>query len=238
MPIKAHNYKLYILRSMLTIEQIRAARALLDWSQSDLAEHAGLSQTGIARIENGTNKPNSSTLVKIQTAFDSGGVEFIGTSGVKKRSGEIRTLSGATGFIDFMHDVYQGAVDFDLPICLHNAKPDNWFKWMGEEEYLKHSKRMVELTKEKTIDVRITALEGDQNFIASNFAEYRWLPADKFNDQSFYAYGDKLAFLTFSEDAVDIKILQNLQFANGFRVLFNNAWETVARIPPNKEDAA
>ena len=50
---------------MPTIEQIRAARALLDWSQSDLADKAGLSQTGIARIENGTNQPNSSTLEKI-----------------------------------------------------------------------------------------------------------------------------------------------------------------------------
>ena len=54
---------------MPTIEQIRAARALLGWSQSDLADRADLSQTGIARIENGTNKPNSKTLEKIKAAL-------------------------------------------------------------------------------------------------------------------------------------------------------------------------
>ena len=132
-----------------------------------------------------------------------------------------------------MYEVYEAARDFDLPICLHNARPQNWYKWMGEEEYKKHSERMSAL--QKPIDVRITAKEGNYNFIASAFAEYRWLPEDKFNEQSFYAYGDKLAFLTFSEDDVDIKILQKMQFANGFRVLFNNAWDTIAQIPPEQD---
>ena len=36
---------------MPTIEQIRAARALLGWSQSDLADRADLSQTGIALFD-------------------------------------------------------------------------------------------------------------------------------------------------------------------------------------------
>ena len=125
---------------MPTIAQIRAARALLDWSQSDLASHAGLSQTGIARIENGTNKPNSSTIVKIRGAFDQGDIEFIGDSGVKKRTGEIKTLRGKDGFSFFLDDVYEtalanGTVDNPCQVYLSNVVHENWTKWMGSDKW-------------------------------------------------------------------------------------------------------
>jgi len=87
---------------MITIEQIRAGRALLDWSQSDLADRAGLSQTGIARIENGTNQPNSKTIDKILSAFERADIEFLGENGVQKRISEVRTLSGQLGLHDFL----------------------------------------------------------------------------------------------------------------------------------------
>ena len=92
---------------MPTLEQIRAARALIGWSQKDLADHSGLSQTGIARIENGTNQPNSSTITRITAAFDQADIEFIGESGVRKRTGEIRTLKGKAGFIKFLDEIYE-----------------------------------------------------------------------------------------------------------------------------------
>lgn len=211
---------------MLTIDQIRAARALLDWSQQDLAEHADLSQTGIARIENGTNKPNSKTIAKIEAAFDRANIEFIGTSGLRKRTGEIIKYSGQQGFRDFMDDVYKVAQEEGGEICLHNAKPDNWYKWLGNEWYEEHSKRMSELGE--TIDVKITAEKGNLNFIANSFAEYRWMPDELFNEQSFYAYGDRLALMSFKEDDVEILVIKNRQFKEGFVGLFNVAWKEAA----------
>ena len=89
---------------MPTIEQIRAARALLGWNQHDLANKAGLSQTGIARIENGTNQPNSKTIEKISTAFDDADIEFLGDAGLRKKSGEIKIFEGVDGFRQFMND--------------------------------------------------------------------------------------------------------------------------------------
>ena len=142
---------------MPTIEQIRAARALLDWSQSDLANYAGLSQTGIARIENGTNQPNSSTLEKISAAFEDADIEFLGMTGLRKNSGEIKTFRGAEGFRNFMDDLYDTAKTTGGEICLHNAKPGNWRKWLGEEWFQMHSKRMSDLGDK--IDFRITVEE-------------------------------------------------------------------------------
>lgn len=191
---------------MLTIEQIRAARALLDWSQSDLADHAGLSQTGIARIENGTNQPNSKTLDKIQNAFDNADIEFIGSTGVKKRTGETRILRGKAGFSEFMDDVYEVSRRYGGEVCVYNVDEKNWIKWMGEEQYKNHAAKMKAV--EKDINFKILIEEGDYFFIANEFAEYRWFPSELFNTQSFYAYGKKLAFIKFEEENVEVMILK------------------------------
>ncbi|MGH1398529.1 MAG: helix-turn-helix domain-containing protein [Alphaproteobacteria bacterium] len=211
---------------MPTIEQIRAARALLGWSQHDLADKAGLSQTGIARIENGTNQPNSKTITKIETAFDAADVEFLGSSGVRKRTGEIRTLQGVDGFKELLNDVYLTAKEEGGELCLHNAKPDNWTKWLGEDWFKMHSERMATLSDKMSF--KITAEEGNKNLISSAFAEYRWFPKELFDDDCIYAYGNKLAFVTFGEDDLYIRILNDKSFSRGFKILFNIAWDGIA----------
>lgn len=221
---------------MLTIEQIRAARALLDWSQSDLAEYASLSQTGIARIENGTNKPNSKTIEKIMTAFDNADIEFIGTTGVKKRTGEVKTYKGSEGFSFFLDDVYNTAIQFgtsDKPVevFLSNVVHENWVKWMGADKWKHHTDRM---TKDQSVmDVRILVKDGDMNFPASDYSKYKWMPETLFNDKSFYSYHDKLAFLNFMEDDVEIMIMKHADFAEGYRNLFRVAWDQIALDPKN-----
>ena len=214
---------------MPTIEQIRAARALIGWSQGELAEEAGLSQTGIARIENGTNQPNSSTIAKITAAFDKADIEFIGESGVKKRVGEVRTLRGADGFKEFMSDVYETVSAQGGEICVFNVDEKNWIKWMGQDSYERHAQKMKNI--QKPYNFKIIVEENDWFFIASEVAEYRWFPKELFDKQSFYAYGKKLAFLNFSEIDVQVMILEQAKFSDGFKVLFNVAWNNVAKIP-------
>lgn len=217
---------------MPTIDQIRAARALIGWSQGDLAAHSDLSQTGIARIENGTNHPNSTTIEKIKAAFDKADVQFIGNTGVKKRSGEIRTLRGKSGFKLFMDDVYEVAKEQGGEICLYNANPENWNKFLGNEWYKMHSERMQKISDR--YDFKVSVNEGEGQFIGRDFVEYRWFPKELFNQQSFYAYGNKLAFLNFTDDDIMINIVKNQDFADGFRALFNIAWKNVSVKP---EDA-
>ncbi len=214
---------------MPTIEQIRAARALIGWSQGELAEHADLSQTGIARIENGTNQPNSTTLEKITAAFDKVDVEFIDDSGVRKRTREIKVLRGTQGFRYFMDDVYATAQKGRGEFCIFNGRPEAFYKWLGKDWYEFHAKRMR--TIDKTLDFRIIIKEGDELFIAGSFAEYRWFPENMFNEQTIYVYGDKLAFLTFHKDDVNIRVMDQSEFADSFRVLFNIAWDKVSTKP-------
>jgi transcriptional regulator with XRE-family HTH domain len=63
---------------MLTSGQIRAARALLDWSQQKLADDSGVSLATIRRIESdrGPDRSTGPNLDAIQRALEVGGVAF------------------------------------------------------------------------------------------------------------------------------------------------------------------
>lgn len=62
---------------VITSAQIRAARALLSWSQKELATQCGMSEIAIKNIERGRSDPRSSTLAAIIKAFDDAGVVFL-----------------------------------------------------------------------------------------------------------------------------------------------------------------
>lgn len=68
---------------MLTGAQIRAGRALLAWSQSDLAAETGLALSTIKRLEAsvGMLRSNVATASKIRDALNKAGVEFIEPNG-------------------------------------------------------------------------------------------------------------------------------------------------------------
>ena len=64
---------------MRSAEQLRAARALLDWSQDQLAEKSGIGVATVRRLEaqSGRLRTYSDTLWKLQTALEAAGVMFI-----------------------------------------------------------------------------------------------------------------------------------------------------------------
>jgi predicted transcriptional regulator len=66
---------------MISPSQIRGARAMLGMKQTELAERAGISKTGLINIESGASDPKASTLQAVQRALESAGVEFIAENG-------------------------------------------------------------------------------------------------------------------------------------------------------------
>ena len=76
--------------------QIRAARALLGWSQDQLARRAKVGLATLRRIEQteGIVKGNFSTVLKIQKALEQSGIHFIeddfGQIGVRLESKDLK----------------------------------------------------------------------------------------------------------------------------------------------------
>ena len=56
--------------------QVRAARALLGWSQGELAERAGISKQSVNRIESSNMDARMTTVSALGEAFRSAGVEM------------------------------------------------------------------------------------------------------------------------------------------------------------------
>ncbi len=65
----------------MTPAQCRAARALLDWSQQQLAEAAKIGNATIRNFEGGKSVPQSATLEVLLRTFEAAGVEFIPPDG-------------------------------------------------------------------------------------------------------------------------------------------------------------
>jgi transcriptional regulator with XRE-family HTH domain len=70
---------------MITPAQLRAARALLDWSRAKCGEIVGISCETVKNIEQGKFVPTAATVEKIVNNFSSFGVEFLIQHGVSLR---------------------------------------------------------------------------------------------------------------------------------------------------------
>ena len=81
--------------------QIRAARALIGWEQTNLAREAGIGISTVRRLEGiqGRISAHVDTVEKIRAAFERAGVEFIGPS-----SPGVRLIQGRALFGDTLDD--------------------------------------------------------------------------------------------------------------------------------------
>lgn len=212
---------------MITPDQIRAARALVNWSQTELAQRTGLAVPTIANIEAGKQEPSAKTISKIVDTFLSAGIEFIGERGVEKSKTDVQHYYDEKGFKSFLDDLYEVARTQGGDISLFNASPNNWLKWIGDDWWFNvHAPRMHKI--KDNFDYRLTCKEGEKKFMSSTFGRYRWIPRHLFNeDAAFYVYGGSVAFIDFQNNSVAITAIHQPQVAHAMRILFNSAWENL-----------
>ncbi len=65
----------------ISAAQCKGARAMLGWSQDDLAKAAKVAKQTLADFERGARSPYERTLADILRALESAGVEFIEENG-------------------------------------------------------------------------------------------------------------------------------------------------------------
>ncbi len=199
-----------------------------------MAKHSQIHVQTISAFEKGNSTPSKRTLKRITKVLEDSGIEFMDHDGLRRKQSELVRFQGADGFESFLDDVYLTAIrtgtkDTPCEIFLSNVYHPNWIKWLGKEKWANHVKRMTEARD--IMDVRIIIKEGDINFPASAYSKYKCFPVKFFNDKSFYSYEDKLAFLNFQKENVEITIMRQPEFAHGYRVLFKIAWDYFAKSP-------
>ncbi len=207
---------------MITIRQIDAGLALLGLNRSDLATSMGVNKSTLNAYFTGQTSIPSGRLAEIQKWLENAGIVFIEDEGVKLNKAEIVKYDGEQGFVSFMTDVLETVKRGNSDVCVSNVD-ENDFENNLPEEFAEQYRK--ELSKVKNFSSKILVKEGDDFLTADGIAQYRGVPSEVFSeDASFYAYGDKLALITFHDDSVQILSLHNKQFADSFRVMFNAIW--------------
>ncbi len=212
---------------MVTASQIRQARAALNLGQQEVAEACGIHKTTLSDIENEKSGGSSKAFSALQTFFENQGLEFTENDGVRRSKSGLKRYRGETEFRLFYDDIYQTAKSQGGEICLFNGVPAYLIKWLGEEFYQRHAERMTKI--KNNFDFKVIIQEQDKQLIGSGFVTYRWFPASLFRDKTIYIYGDKVAFIHFTEDDVRVVVIEQEEFAESQRILFDIAWDHVAK---------
>ena len=206
----------------ITTAQMRGARGLLNWSQSELSKRTGISTTSIGNIEAGNTQARENTLKVIRQAFENAGIEFIGTEGMRKRTDFIRTFEGREQFWDFYDDIYTTLKENPGEVIVSNADEKKFLSFLSDEQMKLHRERMIEL---KDVTYRILISEGDDFLAASStYAKYRWMPEALFSSVPFYIYGAKLAIIRFNPEPY-VYVIKSQEITDSYRKQFDAIWD-------------
>ncbi len=110
--------------------QIKAARALLEWSQEDLAANANLSITTIRTMELGFI-PKDATVEKVCKTIQDAGLVLTEGDGVRRRPDNIRAFTGADSCDKFFAEVANIASDYNGDVLVLILSEELWLQPSG-----------------------------------------------------------------------------------------------------------
>jgi transcriptional regulator with XRE-family HTH domain len=209
----------------ISANQIRAARALVDWSQDDLAAACGLSVATIRKLELGHISPRSSTTQTIRKAFEDTGLEFIEPNGVRQRPDHITVYRGREGARDFFDDVYNTVRQKGCEVVLVCPSASQYLSNVLGDYRDIHVARMAAI-KNKCDFVKCILIEDVSPLWAAPYCEYRRISKNYVNSVPFYVYDDKYAIIVpETELAPKITVIRSHAVAEAFRQQFYSMWE-------------
>lgn len=211
--------------------QIRAALAILRWEYRQLSVVSKVALDTISRIcreeHNGTDR----ILSKLGLALERQGLEFIDGDGVRRISQDIETFVGKERFYDFEQFMYDHLSRFGGDVCV-SAQNEKLFREY-RKDFEAYKRNMKELVDSERITFRVLATESH---FKSDWAQYRWQPAQSSSPTAFYAFGDCLALVSFDhEPAPYVVLIKSGPFADAYRNNFETSWAN-AKEPPIIEE--
>lgn len=211
---------------MISLEQIRGARGVLNWTQRQLAKAAGLSLRTLNSIEHGQSVPRMDTLNAIQAAFEANHILFGTDHGVKLLGErlEIEKYEGPTCQEILLNDAidqlrgrggiyYSNCPDEDKFDAVNTKVMDKFYAdchAYGIKDFL-----LVE--------------KGFTQFVGRP-SHYRWTSPDVLGRLSYSIYHDTVTFIIF-EPTARIVIIRCKAIADYFLAQLKANWDT-AQIPP------
>lgn len=210
---------------MLTIRQIKGARGILDWTQDQLANAAGISRPALNNLERGETSPHTETLKRIEKALERVGIEFIpGGCRFKEDILDVQVFHGDEALFSLYDDVINTYTGTGGVICISGVDESRFIK-AGGERFFSYLKRFTDLG----IVDNLLAKEGDTHFVVP-LKYYRWVSEEIFSQAPYMVYGDKYAIILWGPP-VKIVLIQNAEIAASYRKQFKAHWRR-GKVPP------
>lgn len=201
---------------LITSNQIKAARGLLEWTQEQLANHASLTIDQVRRFEGGKSQ-TVEILEAIHKAFVAEGIAFT-THGVELRNNSITVIEGDEWFLRLLDDVIfslEGKPDAELLI-----------ECGDERQSPKEVVDRVRQLRDAGIKMRLLVEEGNTHLIGP-LNEYRYIPKERFNNYVAFIYGDKFAICT--ENNTKALVFKDASLATTRRNIFDLLWDVLEK---------
>jgi len=213
--------------------QIKAARALLDWSQGDLASATGLSVATIRNLELGFISPRLSTTNVVRQAVEKAGLEFIDPEGIRRRLEEVKIYHGLRSSEAFFEDIKQTIQEKggEIIAIIKSQEMLTQLCNAAHHNNLEPTIRLKDLAEIKCIIPEIgelpsTLLEFQLRAISKHYIDL--VP--------FYVYGDKYAVvLQEGTESFRIVVFQSMAIAQLYRYHFYSLWDKALSTGANKK---
>ncbi len=205
---------------MITAKQIRASRALLGWSQQDLADAVGLSKPTIVDAERDGHQPRAETLALIQNACEDKGLEFI-TRGVRERDDILTVYEGADCALSFLDNVEKSLRNSENKEILYYAADQS----RSTEDSMK---RFISM-KDSGITSRYLIKDGDSHIMV-DLSQYRWMPDKLWLDSDTKViFAETVAYAITWQAQPKIIMLKDKRIAMAEKNIFDFVWEISAK---------
>lgn len=196
--------------------QIKAARAMLDWSQEDLARASGLATNTIRNLELGGISPRSATNIVLRQAFENAGIEFQENDGVRRRSDEVRIYQGPDSCDAFFADMLQAAREKGGGIACVLRSAEEMTGLFGRHGGLQ---KLGGITPIQCI------LAGAGAPPACESTKFRAVPKQQGGPVSYFAYGRKYAVVLAEGDDFRFLVFSMPALAQSYRAHFLALWD-------------
>ena len=208
--------------TMIDNRQIRAARALLEWSQTDLARAAGMALSSIKAIESASCTPRRETLEAIAASFEAAGVDFCPPSGVRLKTDVVTLHQGRDAATELMNSILRHAPnDPSQELCIIGLDEQLASELDGPDMHPALRARLGYAG----VRERILIAEGVKEFVREQ-TSYRWMPREGFcRNAPIYIYGDKVAVQSGTLRRQTI-IIDAKPLAQHLRALFGVLWSS------------
>ena len=206
--------------------QIKAARAILNWSQQDLAQSTGLSITTIRKLEMGFISPRNTTTNVIRQAIEGAGIEFLDSEGVRRRLDDVVIHRGANSCDLFFHDLIQ-TVSLNNGEVLALFHSESMLAQCGGVTGRYNFKRLEQL--QQTAHVKCLVSQAAESPLLPSLFQLRTDLKNSFISTSYFVYGNIYAIVQQESDrAFSFVVYKSAHIAQRYRNYFHERWDDSA----------